>query len=65
MGTTINSAYDKMFDNSDGFPFVVGGSVMNVTSQHPSAIQIFQLWQVSIQSLSLPSVIPISLVQSS
>ncbi len=41
-----------MFDNSDGFPFVVGGSVSSVTASHPSAIQIFQLWQIYINNVN-------------
>ncbi|KAH8889679.1 hypothetical protein GQ53DRAFT_188133 [Thozetella sp. PMI_491] len=51
-GPTIHHAFDTMFDNSDGFPFVVGGSVSSVTSSHPSAIQIFQLWQVYINNVN-------------
>jgi len=41
-----------MFDNSDGFPFVVGGTAASVTSAHPSPIQMFQLWQVYIQNVN-------------
>lgn len=41
-----------MFENSDGFPFVVGGTVASVTSAHPSPVQMFQLWQVYIQNVS-------------
>ncbi|AEO55474.1 hypothetical protein MYCTH_2299338 [Thermothelomyces thermophilus ATCC 42464] len=41
-----------MFENSDGFPFVVGGSVASVTSAHPSPIQIFQLWQFYISNVN-------------
>jgi hypothetical protein len=41
-----------MFENSDGFPFVVGGSPASVTSAHPSAIQIFQLWQIYISNVN-------------
>ncbi|KAK8105714.1 Aurofusarin cluster transcription factor aurR2 [Apiospora kogelbergensis] len=52
VGTTINTAYDKMFDNADGFPFVVGASSRSITDQHPSAIHIFQLWQVYLTNVS-------------
>jgi hypothetical protein len=41
-----------MFEDNDGFPFVVGGSMSSVTHLHPSAIQIFQLWQVYISSVN-------------
>lgn len=41
-----------MFENSDGFPFVVGGTVASVTSAHPSPIQIFQLWQFYISNVN-------------
>ncbi|RYP65743.1 hypothetical protein DL769_006237 [Monosporascus sp. CRB-8-3] len=50
VGSSINQAYDKMFDNSGGFPFVVGGEVQSVTDQHPPAIQIFQLWQMYLDN---------------
>lgn len=51
-GPTIHNAYDTMFDNSDGFPFVVGGAVANVTNAHPPAIQMFQLWQIYISNVN-------------
>jgi len=51
-GPTIHNAYDTMFENSDGFPFVVGGSLASVTSAHPSPIQIFQLWQIYISNVN-------------
>lgn len=41
-----------MFKNIDGFPFVVGGSPASVTSAHPEAIQIFQLWQFFISNVN-------------
>ena len=41
-----------MFDNADGFPFVVGASSRSITDQHPSAIHIFQLWQVYLTNVS-------------
>ncbi|KAL1840147.1 hypothetical protein VTJ49DRAFT_763 [Mycothermus thermophilus] len=50
-GPTIHNAYDTMFGNSDGFPFVVGGAMASVTNAHPSAIQMFQLWQVYISNV--------------
>lgn len=48
----MHHAYDTMFENSDGFPFVVGGSPANVTAAHPSPIQIFQLWQIYINNVN-------------
>ena len=48
VGSSINQAYDKMFSSGGGFPFVISGSIESspVTDQHPSAIHIFQLWQI-------------------
>jgi hypothetical protein len=51
-GPTIHNAYDTMFENSDGFPFVVGGSLATVTNAHPPAIQMFQLWQIYISNVN-------------
>ena len=51
-GPTLHHAFDTMFENNDGFPFVVGGSMVSVTSSHPTAIQIFQLWQVYINNVN-------------
>ncbi|KAI0890174.1 uncharacterized protein GGS22DRAFT_9217 [Annulohypoxylon maeteangense] len=52
VGSSINQAYDKMFETADGFPFVVGGQFEPVTDQHPSAIQIFQLWQIYLNNVN-------------
>jgi hypothetical protein len=52
MGSTINKAFDKMFDNSDGFPFMVGGGLQSVTDQHPPAIHIIQLWQIYLNNVN-------------
>ncbi|KAF3061635.1 hypothetical protein GL218_03348 [Daldinia childiae] len=52
VGSSINQAYDKMFESPDGFPFVVGGQFESVTAQHPSAIQIFQLWQIYLNNVN-------------
>ncbi|KAI1469960.1 fungal-specific transcription factor domain-containing protein [Daldinia caldariorum] len=52
VGSSINQAYDKMFDSPDGFPFVIGGQFESVTAQHPSAIQIFQLWQIYLNNVN-------------
>lgn len=41
-----------MFDGSDGFPFVIGGSMTSVTSLHPPAVQIFQLWQIYLDNVN-------------
>ncbi|KAJ5630959.1 uncharacterized protein N7484_011059 [Penicillium longicatenatum] len=50
---TIHHAFDKMFENSnDGFPFMVGGSKSPITHLHPSAIQIFQLWQIYLNNVN-------------
>ncbi|KAJ5707735.1 hypothetical protein N7488_007536 [Penicillium malachiteum] len=49
---TIHQAFDIMFDNNDGFPFMVGGSTGRITHLHPSAIQIFQLWQVYLNNVN-------------
>ncbi|KAK3338337.1 fungal-specific transcription factor domain-containing protein [Neurospora tetraspora] len=51
-GPTLHHAYDTMFDNNDGFPFVVGGSPTSVTNSHPSSFQIFQLWQTYITNVN-------------
>jgi hypothetical protein len=52
VGSSINSAYDKMFDNHGGFPFTIGAENQSVTDQHPSAIQIFQLWQIYLNNVN-------------
>ncbi|KAI1404620.1 fungal-specific transcription factor domain-containing protein [Hypoxylon fuscum] len=41
-----------MFERPDGFPFVVGGQFESITEQHPSAIQIFQLWQIYLNNVN-------------
>jgi hypothetical protein len=51
-GPTIHHAFDAMFDNNDGFPFIVGGATSSVTNLHPSPIQIFQLWQIYISNVN-------------
>jgi hypothetical protein len=49
----INHAFDKMFTNdNNAFPFGVGGSPTRITHLHPSAIQIFQLWQIYISNVN-------------
>ena len=45
----IHHDFDTMFDESDVFPFVVGGRIENLGSLHLPAIEILQLWQVYIQ----------------
>lgn len=52
MGSGINRAYDQMFNNSDGFPFLVGGGHDSVSDQHPPAIQIIQLWQIYLNNVN-------------
>ncbi|KAK0379103.1 fungal specific transcription factor domain-containing protein [Colletotrichum limetticola] len=51
-GSTIHHAFDKMYDNQDGFPFIVGSRNASVTHLHPSPIQIFQLWQIYINNVN-------------
>lgn len=51
-GPIIHKAFDKMFDGSDGFPFVIGGSMTSVTDLHPPAVQIFQLWQIYLDNVN-------------
>ncbi|KAJ5637840.1 hypothetical protein N7490_007719 [Penicillium lividum] len=49
---TIHHAFDTIYDNNDGFPFMVGGSKCRITHLHPSSIQIFQLWQVYLNNVN-------------
>lgn len=51
-GPTVHHAFDAIFENSDGFPFVVGGAPASVSNAHPSAIQIIQLWQIYIGNVN-------------
>ncbi|TPX07638.1 uncharacterized protein E0L32_010636 [Thyridium curvatum] len=51
-GPTIHQAFDNMFENTDGFPFVIGGSTSKVTDLHPPGIQIFQLWQIYLTNVN-------------
>jgi hypothetical protein len=41
-----------MFDDSDGFPFFVGGAISSVNDVHPSGTQIFQLWQTYLSNVN-------------
>ncbi|KAI5866508.1 hypothetical protein GGS23DRAFT_550917 [Durotheca rogersii] len=50
-GSTINQAYDQMFENPSGFPFMVGGQFESVTDQHPPPVQIFALWQIYLDNV--------------
>lgn len=52
MGSGINRAYDKMFDNSDGFPFLIGGGHESVSDAHPPAVHIIQLWQIYLNNVN-------------
>ncbi|KAI1758686.1 hypothetical protein GGR53DRAFT_472111 [Hypoxylon sp. FL1150] len=52
VGSTINQAYDRIYNRPDGFPFVIGGQFESVTEHHPSAIQIFQLWQIYLNNVN-------------
>lgn len=51
-GSTIHRAFDKMFSNQDGFPFIIGGRAESVTGAHPSTIHILQLWQIYIDNIN-------------
>ncbi|ODA76218.1 hypothetical protein RJ55_08063 [Drechmeria coniospora] len=51
-GSTLHRAFDNMFGNQGGFPFVTDGRVESVTDAHPSTIQIFQLWQLYIDNVN-------------
>ncbi|KAL7789539.1 fungal-specific transcription factor domain-containing protein [Trichoderma ceciliae] len=51
-GSFIHAAFDKMFANQDGFPFIIGGSITSVTQNHPSTIHILQLWQIYIDNIN-------------
>ncbi|KAI1434607.1 fungal-specific transcription factor domain-containing protein [Xylaria sp. CBS 124048] len=52
VGSTINYAFDKMFNNTDGFPFSIGSQYQPVTDLHPSGVQIFQLWQIYLDNVN-------------
>lgn len=41
-----------MFSDFDTFPFMVGGRPSSITHLHPSAIQIFQIWQVYLDNVN-------------
>ncbi|KAH8692070.1 fungal-specific transcription factor domain-containing protein [Talaromyces proteolyticus] len=49
---TIHHSFDIMFENTDSFPFVVGGFPARITDAHPTAIQTFQLWQVYLNNVN-------------
>jgi hypothetical protein len=51
--STIHRAFDKMFSNNDGFPFVFSGRQQTTTHYHPSTIHIFQLWQIYIDNINI------------
>ncbi|KAG6007743.1 hypothetical protein E4U21_005582 [Claviceps maximensis] len=48
----IHRAYDQMFTNDDGFPFVFSGRQLSTTHCHPSPVHIFQLWQIYIDNVN-------------
>ncbi|RYC65994.1 hypothetical protein CHU98_g260 [Xylaria longipes] len=52
VGSTINSAYDQMFGNTDSFPFAIGSQPQSVTDLHPSGVQIFQIWQIYLDNVN-------------
>ncbi|KAJ2907336.1 putative c6 zinc finger domain-containing protein [Zalerion maritima] len=51
-GSSIHQAYDKMFDDSDAFPFSVCGRSEKITDFHPSAVHIFQLWNIYLNNVN-------------
>ncbi|KAI6364520.1 hypothetical protein MCOR25_005651 [Pyricularia grisea] len=53
-GHTIHHAFDKMFNNHDGFPFVIGGErvVANLARKHPEPMQMLSLWQIYLGNVN-------------
>ncbi|TLS28477.1 hypothetical protein PpBr36_01294 [Pyricularia pennisetigena] len=53
-GHTIHHAFDKMFNNHDGFPFVIGGErvVANLARKHPEPMQMLGLWQIYLDNIN-------------
>jgi hypothetical protein len=51
-GPTLHHAFDTMFEDNDGFPFVVGGQTTSVASAHPPYTQIVPLWQIYINNVN-------------
>ncbi|OJK03025.1 hypothetical protein ASPACDRAFT_23646 [Aspergillus aculeatus ATCC 16872] len=49
--STIQKSFDVMYDNTDGFPLVMSSAPPSVTSVHPPAVKIFQLWQIFINNV--------------
>jgi hypothetical protein len=48
---TVHHAFDTMFNDSSGFPFIASSSQTEPTS-HPSSTQIIQLWQIYINNVN-------------
>ncbi|PYH37235.1 fungal specific transcription factor domain-containing protein [Aspergillus neoniger CBS 115656] len=48
---TFHQSFDAMFGNTDAFPLSVGSVPTSVTSGHPPAVQILQLWQIYINNV--------------
>ncbi|PHH66822.1 hypothetical protein CDD81_5954 [Ophiocordyceps australis] len=51
-GPFIHRAFDKMFSNQDGFPFMVGSRATCVSGAHPCTIHILQLWQIYLDNIN-------------
>lgn len=51
-GSAFHQIFDKMYENQDGFPFIVGARSVSMTHLHPSPIHIFQLWQIYINNIN-------------
>jgi hypothetical protein len=49
---TVHHAFDTMFNDTTGFPFVAGSSRANKEVSYPSSIQSIQLWQVYINNVN-------------
>lgn len=49
---TIHHAFDAMFNETTGFPFVAGSSRPRKEASYPSSIQSIQLWQVYINNIN-------------
>lgn len=50
--STIHRAFDQLFSNQDGFPFLIGGRPEPTTQLHPPTLHIFQLWQIYIDNIN-------------
>ncbi|CAG7924024.1 unnamed protein product [Penicillium olsonii] len=49
---TVHRAFDAMFDETIGFPFITGNSPTSTGLSLPSSIQSIQLWQIYINNIN-------------